>query len=453
LLRRLAAALLVALIGGGVGYLFYHNGHKVELHLGPQSTFELPVAALVLGMLGLGAALILIGGVLRTSVSGVSGWRAQRRERRRQALLRIREEGRHRLWSGDLEAATRSLARYVAQHPQDLDAVLALAGTYEERGELETARRLLESARSEIGSDPRLLHHLGRLAMKRGNAGAAIDWLREAVGRQPDSPRLLAELATALAAEGRFEEAAQVTQRWVAAEREPARREEAAQQLVAFRYRAAEAAEPAAGEQALRRLLTESPDFLPAILLLTARARAAGDVRGAERLYRDAIRRRPRGVLLDRLASLHASTGQAERSLPILRDACAGNHLAAPRLVLARTLVQAGKLPAAEAELAELVRDTPAYRAEGIDIVPERDLVAGELALARGHDREAATLLGRAATGAHRPFAHACTRCGHEWSEWRDQCRCGAYGTLAWLIEIPASELERASEPPAAISA
>ncbi|MBY0280008.1 tetratricopeptide repeat protein, partial [Candidatus Binatia bacterium] len=185
------------------------------------------MAALVLGALGLGAALILLGGALRSSVSNVSGWKQRRRERKRQALLRVREQGHRWLWSGDLDAATRTLARYVEQHPQDVDAVLALANTYEERGELETARRLLESARGAVGSEARILHQLGRLALKRGNAGAAIDWLREAVQQHPESPRLLGELAAALAAEGRFAEAVPIAQRQVAAERQPDRRDDA----------------------------------------------------------------------------------------------------------------------------------------------------------------------------------------------------------------------------------
>lgn len=426
------------------------------MRLGTESAVELPVAALVLGVFALGAAVILLGGMLRSSFTGVSGWRASRRERKRRALLKIRDEGQRSRWSGDLESATRALARYVERHPGDLEAVLALSHTYEERGELETARRMLESARGELGSEPRLLHELGRLALRRGNAGAAIDWLREAVGSHPDSPRLLAELTAALGAEGRFAEAAQTAQRWAAAEREPVRHEAAVKTLLAMRYRAAAELDAPAGDQALKRLHGEAPDFLPAVVLLAGRARAAGDIRTAERLYRDAIRRRPHGVLLERLSALHASAGQTERALPILRDACAGNHLPAPRLMLARALVMAGKHPAAEAELAELVRETPAFRADGIDIVPERDLVAGELALARGHDREAATLLGRAATGTHRPFAYACTSCGHETAEWRDHCRCGSYGTLEWLIgAAPAKRAPgtSSSEPTIALGA
>jgi hypothetical protein len=180
--------------------------------------------------------------------------------------------------------------------------------------------------------------------------------------------------------------------------------------------------------------LADAPDFTPAVLLLGARARAAGDVRSADRLYRDAIRRRPRGVLLERLASLHAGTPHAEQALATVRDACAGNHLAAPRLALARMLVACGKLEAAESELADLSRANAHLLASGVDVSPERDVISGELALARGHDHEAATLFARAAGGHHKPFAYACERCGRTSTEWLDECACGAYASFDWLV-------------------
>src|SRR5690606_35981905 len=116
----------------------------------------------------------------------------------------------------------------------------------------------------------------------------------------------------------------------------------------------------------------------------------------------------------------------------VLRDACAANRRAAPRLVLARALIRADQLDAAESELADLATIAP--RPDGGGIEPERDLVAAELALARGNDREAATLFARAANGDHQPFGYACGRCGRARHEWEDHCRCGAFGTLDWVI-------------------
>jgi thioredoxin-like negative regulator of GroEL len=425
----------VVLVASGVAYLYFHNGEVVSFHLGPESTISLPLALLLLAAFATGAGAVALGGLLRTSTSALRRWRQRRGERRRDTLTRMREEGRRLLWAGDPEGAARLLTRVVEGLPEDIDAALALARCHEERGEVESARRLLETARAQHGPDPRLLSLLGRLAMRRRNAGAATDALREAAGLAPGSPRLLAELAEALAAEGRFGEAAAASRRRLEAEREPSRREDAQRSCLALRYReAASLGETPAGDDALRRLIAEAPDFLPPVVLLASRARTAGDIRLAERVLREAIQRQPGGVLLERYRSLQVAGGVTDRALPTLRDACSGNHRAAPRLALARTLVSAGKLEAAEAELKDLARESARLLRDGVDIAPERDLVAGELALARGQDREAANLFARAAAGSHRPFGYRCTQCARASGEWIDHCPCGAYGTYAWSI-------------------
>ncbi|HZR83196.1 MAG TPA: tetratricopeptide repeat protein [Candidatus Binatia bacterium] len=425
----------MALVASGVAFLYYYNGERVALHLGPESRIDSPLALLLLGALALGAGLVLLGGLLRAGATSLLRWRARRDRRRRDALARLRDEGRRHLWAGELESATRLLVRVVEGAPEDIDAALALARAHEERGEIESARRVLETARAQHGPDPRLLSLLGHLAMLRSNAGAATDALREATGVAPESPRLLGELAEALAAEGRFGEAVEAARRRLAVEREPGRREHAQRAWLALRYREAAAlGETPAGNEALRRLVSEAPDFVPAVVLLAARARAAGDGRTAERVLREAIQRRPRGVLLEGYRALHVASGQAERALATLRDACSGNHLAGPRLTLARALVAAGKLEAADADLKDLARDTPRFLRDGNDIAPERDLVTAELALARGHDREAANLFSRAAAGSHRPFGYRCTACQRAVGDWIDHCACGAYGSYEWVV-------------------
>lgn len=421
------------LVGGGVGYLFYHNGHEASLVLHKELSVKLPMAVHILGALAIGAGLVLAAGMIRSLGSSFERWREHRRIRRREAVKRLRQEGRSRLWSGEFESAGRSLEKVVRREPTDLEAVLDLARAHEERGEIERALEVLQSGRARLGPDPHLLSLFGSLALASGNAGAAIEALREAVRARPGSPYLLSELARALAAEGRFAEAADTARRQLAAEKEPVRRDAARESFLVLSYRAAVALSPSRErEEALRRLLGEAPDFLPPRLLLAAQARARGDARTAEKLYREALRRRPSGVLLERLAALHLASGDAQRAVGPLRDACAGNRLAGPRLLLARTLIAADKLDAAESELADLARIST--RPDGAGIEPERDLVAAELALARGKDREAARLFARAATGDHPPFAYECSRCGRVRREWEDHCRCGAFGTSDWVI-------------------
>ncbi|MDG2303040.1 MAG: tetratricopeptide repeat protein [Candidatus Binatia bacterium] len=448
MLRRIAIILLVLLVGGGVAVLFHFNGHPTTVHVGEKSSIELPTAAHLLIALSLGAGLVVFAGLLR-SISGSFGrWRERRRQKKAAAVDKIRQEGRHRLWAGDFHSAGKKLARAAEKEPQDLETHLALARSQQELGELEAAQKILEAARAQHGPHPRLLSRLGNLAMARGNSGAAIDAFREAAATQPESPRLLAELMAALAAEGHYEDAVDAARRRLTLERHSIRREQAKRDWLGVRYRAAVAQnDPKKANEELKRLASEEPTFLPPLMELAARARADGDVRGADRLYRDSLRRQPSGAVLDRFQSLHTGAGEPARALGPLRDASGKTALPGPRLLLARTLVAAGKLEAAEEALADLSRESTAKGRAGADIAAERDLVSGELALSRGNDREAAKLLLRAATARRTPFSYACQSCGRTNREWIPSCECGAYGTYDWSVNGAEQEAVKGREP------
>lgn len=447
MLRRIAVILLLLAVAAGVGLLYHFNAHPTTVHLGEKSSIELPMAAHLLLALATGAGLVLLAALLRGMAASFGRWRERRRQKKAAKVEKIRQEGRHRLWAGDFQNAGKKLAIAAAKEPQDLETHLALARSREEQGDLEGAQKILEIARAQHGPAPRLLSRVGNLAMARGNAGAAIDAFREAAAGQPESPRLLGELRNALAAQGQYGDAADVAKRRLTLEREPVRREQAKQDWLAMRYRAALALqEPDKANEELKRLASEEPTFLPPVMELAARARADGDVRAADRLYRDALRRNPCGAILDRFQALHAAGGEPARALGPLRDAIGKSAKPGGRLLLARTLVAAGKLDAAEEALADLSRESTAKGRAGADIAPERDLVSGELALSRGNDREAAKLLLRAATARRTPFSYSCHACGRNAREWIPTCECGAYGSYDWSVDGAEQELVEGGE-------
>lgn len=434
MLRALAIALLIGLASALVGWLFYWNDHQATLHLADGYTLSFPMAVHVLAALALGGGFVLLLFLLRSAVSALARTGRRRRERRQAAADALLSDGSHKLWSGDVTGARKSLGRAVRRRPDDLESTLALARSHEEREEWHAALDLLEQARaSHQGSDPRLLSRIGRIALASGNAGAAIGAFREAVQAEPESPRLLAELAGALAAEGHLADAAEAAGRQLAHEKEPARKDAARRTWLALRYRAAlDLADAGAAQNALQKLIREEPTFLPPVLELARLRREGGDVKGADKLYRDSLRREVRGAILERLAALHASVGRAEAALPALRQAVKSSGLAAARLALARQLITADKLEEAAGELESIARSTSV---EGsTDTAPERDLVAGELAVATDSEREAVSLFRRAASGDHLPFSWACRSCGRPSDAWSDHCACDAWGELEWRI-------------------
>jgi uncharacterized protein HemY len=434
-LRRVAVGFLVAAVGLGVAILFYLNGHSAVVHLGEKSSVEMPMAVHLLTSATFGAAAILLLGALRGVGTSVRRWSLQRQRRRRRTAEKIGRDGRRRLWAGDFQKAGKQLARAAEKAPRDLDTQLAFSRSREEVGDLDGAQRILEAARAQHGPVPQLLSRLGNVALARSNAGAAIDSFAEAVRAQPESPRLLGELMGALAAGGRFAEAAEAARRRLALEREPARRENAKRDWLTLRYRSARAAgETRESNDDLARLISEEPGFLPPLVELASRVRASGDTRRADRLLRDGLRRTPSGVLLESFASLHTASGDPSRALGPLRDTAKRDDSVAWRLAHARMLIVAGKLDEAENLMGTLSEQVNAKNGPGVDLAPERDFVAAELAMAQGKDREAAALLLRTASGDRLPFEYACIECDRTNHQWSDSCRCGAYGTLEWSI-------------------
>ncbi len=434
MLRAIGIAILVALVGSVVGWIFYWNGHEAALHLADGHQIVLPMAIHILGALALGAAAVLAGLSIRSLLQALRRAGDRRRDRRQRAADQLRNEGTQRLWSGDTRGATKALGQAVRRRPDDLEAALALARSHEEREEWAAALEILEGLRaSRQGSESRLLSRIGRLALRTGNSGAASAAFREAVQEQPDSPRLWSEFATALAQEAKYAEAAEAAEKCLSRESEPARQASARATWLSLRYQAAlHEPDAATALTNLRKLVKDQPSFLPPLLELARLLKEAGDNKAADRLYRSALKRETRGVVLERLVSLHTSNGSPEKAVAALRSVMRNNRLAAPRLALARGLLAAEDYDAVAAELEEL--SLSATIDTETSFSPERDLLAAELASARGEDREAATLFRRAAEGNHLPFSYECRACKRPFEAWTDGCSCGVWGELEWRV-------------------
>ena len=435
MIRRILLFSLIAAVGTGILLFFHHHRTPATIHLGTGNPVELPLGALLLIAVAVGAGTVLLIDILRSLGRSFSRAGSRRRRKRARAVDKIRQEGHGHLWHGDFKTAGKKLARAANREPQDLATQLALADSHVELGDLETAQRILEKTRAAHGPDPKLLSHIGNLALARGNAGAAIDALREATAALPESTRLLDELVNALSAGGQFEEAIEAARKRLNLERDSERRQEAKRKWIVLRYRWA-VAEGTNKESntTLKQLTQEEPSFLPAVMERAARARAEGDVRAAERLYRDSLQRNPTGAVLEQLRAITTGSKETKRAIGLLQEISKKSGAAGIQLALARMLVRAEQVDDADAILAELARQSTAKERAGVDIAPERDLVAGEIALARGNDREAARVLLRAASGQRTPFSYVCRSCGRSEAEWRPACECGSYGSLDWSV-------------------
>ncbi|MEM7349705.1 MAG: tetratricopeptide repeat protein [Acidobacteriota bacterium] len=109
---------------------------------------------------------------------------------------------------GHFAASTAAFERYLADHPEDVPALVWLGEGDLELGRLDEARTRFARALELAPNCVRALFGLGRVALELGNAEAAATHLEAASRQQPGSSRIRYSLATALRLLGEGDRAA-----------------------------------------------------------------------------------------------------------------------------------------------------------------------------------------------------------------------------------------------------
>lgn len=220
------------------------------------------------------------------------------------------------------------------------DTLLALrrAVELERTGDAAGARLEAESALGDDPANPQLLHFLGRLSCRNGALAEGEPYLRKALQIAPADDEVRADLAMALAAQGRAEEALRVCAEG-GGDRGTMALSRAEGQILQSMNRLAEAA------AAYERVIALRPDDWEIWNNLGSIRWTLGDVDGAVSALREAARIRPDMAMIHaNLGLILAGAGRPEEALGALDRALAlapGN----PGLVLttARLLRELGR--------------------------------------------------------------------------------------------------------------
>jgi len=111
----------------------------------------------------------------------------------------------------DTDTALAELRATLAAEPRYIPARVALADSLFRSGQADEAQREYEGALQAEAEQPQALLGLARVALQRGDDGAAVARLRELVARHPESTAGPALLAQVLERKGEAEEAAVMT--------------------------------------------------------------------------------------------------------------------------------------------------------------------------------------------------------------------------------------------------
>ncbi len=228
--------------------------------------------------------------------------------------------------SGDRAGMQEALVRALRLAPDDPLAGPALDAAFGAAAD-DGARAELAGQLSAIAPDqPRLAFQQGRLALRKGDAAAAVGYLRAARQRVPEDARYQRALVKALVAANQAEEAVADTQAWLSAHPDDLAARAGIADLLIQQGRDADAAVQ------LRMILQQRPDDPAAhnnlaMVLLKSDPKAA--LAEAEQAYAAAPER---AEIADTLGAALLANAQAARAVEVLEKA-QGAALTNPGLV------------------------------------------------------------------------------------------------------------------------
>ncbi len=264
--RALGYALAIALIISFVAFAYTMNPNDVDFRLSPSMTNRMPLGLLLVATMVLGAVLAVLATTVQQMNERMATW-AQRRKARQEAQIEeLNQSGAALAWDGEIERSRSLLKKAWRRDPHNKEAALALAECYADTGEYEAAQQALEAAVAEEASDPDLRYALGEALRLGGRTEDAIRMHETVRVQYPHAPRVLVSLRQLYAESGRWKEAVEVQERYIAelASSEGIHRER--ERLRDFRYQAAmQIDDGPARIAALESLLEEHRDFAPAV--------------------------------------------------------------------------------------------------------------------------------------------------------------------------------------------
>lgn len=398
-------------------YLVLLNGESVDFRLTSNWIVHWNVGALIGGAFVVGVLATLTIVAVQAGHRAWRAWRTGRRERRITRIDQWEESGEQLIWNGDAQRGRALLQKAWQRRPENPHAVIALAASFQDTGEVHRARGVLFDAATEQHTNPDVLFALAEAHRLAGERGPRIEALERLRALHPRAPRVLRALRDAYADAERWHDAATVQDAYVPDVRDPQQALRERDQLVMLRYQAAmQLTDPAARLEALEALASSRAVPLPVLISLGDALAAANRPEEASAVWERALRTTPRTVLVERLAGLATETRHRDRIRTVLRKLRQGTANAdALHLVNARLYL-------ADRNLEETARELQAVQPSHVAPGPYHRLWA-EVHRLRGQVEQALTEFARAAGASDDYRCQGCERVSPEWVGHCPKCR------------------------------
>ena len=158
-----------------VCYIYYFNMTKVTMSFGPTEQLTLPLALIIIGafIVGILVAALFAFFLLTGRAITIGSLKRSLNQLKSRGVTLV--SGREELAAGNYGAAATTFKKLVEKDPEDMQARILLAETYNSQGDYASALGVLDRARAEQKDNVEALFLAADLHDKLGNRTAAYD--------------------------------------------------------------------------------------------------------------------------------------------------------------------------------------------------------------------------------------------------------------------------------------
>jgi tetratricopeptide (TPR) repeat protein len=411
-----------------VAYVSWLNPERVEFHVTPTRSLQAPLAALMVFAMVVGALMILAVVMIQAGRRALVAWRHGRRQRRVERIDEWEERGERLVWHGNPQHGRALLQKAWQRRPESPHAVLALAASYRDTGELHRARGLLFDAAGQHHTNPDILLALAEAHRAAGELQACIEVLERLRALHPRAPRVLRALRDTYVEARRWHDAATLQDALIGELRDAQQAGRERDYLHALRYQATMALpDPAARIRALEALADSRSGSVPVLVSLGDALVAAGREDEASVLWERTLRSTPRTVLVERLAAIAHEPRHRDRLRGVLRK------LRSDQVRLDNLHLLSAQLYLADGNVDEAARELDAVH-DGLQAPGLLHRLWGDVHRRRGAQEQAVLAYAQVEDALS---SYDCRVCQRRERQWVGYClQCGQWDTYRAAVEI-----------------
>jgi predicted Zn-dependent protease len=181
--------LLFVVILVAFSYISLLNGQHVPFYLSATRQFDVSVSELAILSFSLGAAMVILGTLVKDVTAASANWRDRREKQRRDAARARAAKAGELVQRGMLAGAVQELTRGLSVNPDDRDALDLLATAQAELGNPLEAVKALTRMKQADPSDLSVYFRLAQLYRMMNDPDAALSSLKAVEATEGENPR------------------------------------------------------------------------------------------------------------------------------------------------------------------------------------------------------------------------------------------------------------------------